>query len=69
MGDLDLNKLTADQIADSIPRAIKAGDAQAVEGLIILLALRDPKRAQEVLDTIELGIALSRAADLRGGRG
>lgn len=55
---------TVDEIVGIIPNVLH--DAAAVETLIRMLAVRDPHRAQEVLDTIELGVFVaSRAGDPR----
>lgn len=50
---------TPEQIESVIPDAIRDGDLKAVEGLLKMLAVRDPARAQVVMDTIGLGIELS----------
>lgn len=49
---------TADEIIAVIPRVLD--DAEAVNALLRLLAVRDPRRAQQVLDTIELAIEIRR---------
>jgi hypothetical protein len=48
---------TADEIIALIPRMLD--DPPALSALLRLLAVRDPRRAQEVLDTIELGLFLA----------
>lgn len=53
---------TADEIAEGIALAIKAGDTEAVHSLMVQLALVDAQRAQDVLDTIAIGL---RAAERR----
>lgn len=52
---------TPDQLIDGIARAIKATDWDGVTGLLRRLAVIAPDRAQAVLDTIDLGVTLSRA--------
>jgi len=47
---------TADEIVAIIPKVLH--DAQAVEMLLRLLAVRDPHRAETVLAAIEFGLAL-----------
>jgi len=49
---------TADQIVEAITLALRDRNIEAVNGLMHLLAVKDPRRAREVLDTIELGIEL-----------
>lgn len=56
-------EFTPDQIVAGITSALHEGDVTVVPGLIRLLAVKDPHRAQAVLDTIELGIAMSRTAE------
>lgn len=43
---------TADQIEQGVINALKDQDVAAVPPLIQMLALRDPQRAQELLDVI-----------------
>lgn len=43
--------------------AMRAHDMPAVVGLLKLLAVRDPRRAQSVLDVIELGLAIKKAEE------
>jgi hypothetical protein len=47
---------TADDIVSIIPKVL--GDPKAVEACIRLLAVKDPHRAQDVLDAIETGLFL-----------
>lgn len=47
------HEFTSDQITETIATAIRERDLDVVPGLIRLLALQDPGRAQEVLDTFE----------------
>lgn len=57
-------RFTTDEIEAGIAGAIAAGDFEVVPGLIQLLAVRNPERAQTVLDTIELGIEISKRSAL-----
>jgi hypothetical protein len=52
---------TADEIADAVAKAIHDHEFTVIPGLIRLLALNDPQRAQDILDTIELGLAIGAA--------
>jgi hypothetical protein len=49
---------TADQIKDAIPEAIRRGDFEAVDGLLRLLAVTDPRAAQNVLDVIRIALEI-----------
>jgi hypothetical protein len=49
---------TADQLTGGIANAIKAREFEAVEHFLRLLVVVDPKRAEEVWDTLQLGILL-----------
>jgi hypothetical protein len=53
--------LTADQIESAIAAALKAGDIEAITPLMVRLALTDARRAELVLDTLKLGVALAAA--------
>lgn len=55
---------TADQLVFSIKQALHDHEVTVVPGLIKLLAVIDPSRAQDVLDTIKLGIRLRRTLDI-----
>lgn len=50
---------TVDQLTQIVANAIAAHDVEAVDIAIRLMAVLDPNRAQEVLDTIEFGLALA----------
>lgn len=52
----------ADKLVEAIGRALHDGEIGAVEMLLRLLALEDPRRAQDVVDTMRLGIAITEAA-------
>lgn len=56
-------EFTSDQIVQGIESALHDHEVTVVPGLIRLLAVQDPARAEAVLDTINLGIAISRAAE------
>jgi hypothetical protein len=47
----------ADRLTEGIANAIRAHDFDAVAGLLKVLAITDPHRAQAVYDTLELGLA------------
>lgn len=49
--------LTAERIEAGIASAIQKRDWQAVEGLIKILAIKDPERAQTVYDTLCIATA------------
>jgi hypothetical protein len=55
----ELLALTPDQLSTCIVRAIEVRDFKAVEGYLHLLALKEPARAQDILDTFELGLLLA----------
>lgn len=50
--------LTVRQIEAGVANAIQKRDWQAVEGLIKILAIKDPERAQTVYDTLCIATAL-----------
>jgi hypothetical protein len=51
---------TADEIVSVIPKVLD--DPEALAACLRLLAVRDPHKAQQVLDTIELGLHLRGAS-------
>lgn len=53
---------TSDQITESIAFAIRERDFVVVPGLVGLLALQDPDRALEVLDTFKLAQVIGKAS-------
>lgn len=53
----DPTEWTADEICAVIPKVLH--DPKAVEACIRLLAVRDPHRAQLMLDSIEFGLFLA----------
>jgi len=54
---------TADELEQIIANAIKAADFPAVIAAIKYLAIVDPDRAEAVLATIDLGLAIGRSRD------
>ncbi|WP_086853374.1 hypothetical protein [Amycolatopsis kentuckyensis] len=57
--DAELRALTPDQLEKCIHRALEARDVQAVEGYLLLMALKDPRRAQDLIDTLKVGLRLA----------
>jgi hypothetical protein len=55
------HEFTADQITESIANAIRDREFEVVVGLIRLLALQDPDRAQLILDTVEVARIIAKA--------
>jgi hypothetical protein len=53
---------TADQLTEGIHRAIKARDMEAVADFLRVLAVVDPQRAQDVYDTLQLGLVIAEAS-------
>ena len=58
---------TPDQLEVIFHGALKAGDAKGVEAALRVLAVDDPRRAQLLLDALELALHLASVA--RGGGG
>lgn len=56
------HEFTSDQITETIANAIRDRDLEVVPGLIRLLAIQDPGRAQEVLDTIQAAQIIAKAS-------
>ncbi len=50
---------TSDQLVGGIHNAIKAGAMDAVEAFLKILAVQDPHRAQDVMDTLKIGLLLA----------
>lgn len=50
---------TAGQLTESIAKALRARKFDAVVDFLRLLAVVDPQRAQDVLDTIEAGMMIA----------
>lgn len=59
----DPTEWTTAQIEAMLPQAVGKADMKAIEGLIMLLALKDPHRAQEVMDTLKVGLMLAKERD------
>ncbi|GAB3156415.1 hypothetical protein GCM10027258_62820 [Amycolatopsis stemonae] len=57
-------EFTSDQIVESIGTALAEREFKIVLSLLKLLAAQEPRRAQEVLDVIEAGLALGRGEDV-----
>jgi hypothetical protein len=55
------HEFTSDQITETIATAIRERDLDVVPGLIRLLALQDPGRAQLILDTVDLARVIAKA--------
>jgi len=53
-------EVTPDRLVGGIANALKARDLTAVVDMLEALAALDPQRAQEVYNTLQLGISLSR---------
>lgn len=54
-------EFTPDEITEGIAQAIHDRQFDVVPGLIGLLAIQDPKRAQDVLDTFDLAKVIADA--------
>lgn len=50
---------TAAQYTEAIRRALAKGNVEAVRGLLILMAHEHPREAEELRQTILLGIAIA----------
>ncbi|ANZ35293.1 hypothetical protein BBK82_03560 [Lentzea guizhouensis] len=64
---LEGQQFTAAEIIDTIHHALQNKEIHAIEGLLKLLAVRDPAAAQDVMDTLHLGIVLGRLNDTAKG--
>ncbi len=58
--DAELQALTPDQLEACIHRALQAHDVQAVEGYLLLMTLKDPHRAADLVETMKVGIRLAK---------
>lgn len=56
------HQFTSDQIAETIAHAIQERDFDVIPALIRLLAIQDPGRAQDVLDTFDLAQIIAKAS-------
>lgn len=63
MSDQPRTDFTSDEIVEGIRKAIADHDVHVVPDLIKLLATKDPRRAQQVLDTLEVGLVIARERD------
>lgn len=54
---------TPEQLTEAIAAAIRDRDFPVIPYLVTLLAVKDPEAAQQVLDTIEVGLETGRARD------
>lgn len=59
----DLSNPTADQCEEVFHDALRTGDTKGVEAALTLLAVRDPRRAQTLMDHASATLRI--AADLR----
>ena len=53
--------MTAKQFTESITRALAAHDMEAAVAILRVRAVHHPREAQDVLDTLNVGIWLSKA--------
>lgn len=58
MADTPRVKHTAFQYTEAIRRALAAGDIKAVHGLLTLMALDYPREAEDLRQTMLLGLAI-----------
>jgi hypothetical protein len=63
----DFPEWTADQITEAIALAIRAHDFKAAVSLIRLLAVRDPRRAEVVFESIGAMLDVRRESAAREG--
>lgn len=61
-------EFTDEQIERGIHHALMGQDIEVIPGLIALLALQNPKRADEIRTTILLGLAIASRTN-EGGEG
>ena len=64
--DEELRALTPDQLEACATRALELRDFKAVEGYLLLMALKDPRRAQDIVETFRVGLQLAGAEVPRG---
>lgn len=60
--DAELRALAPDQLEACVHRALEARDFEAVEGYLLLLALKDPDRAADLIATLKVGLRLAKRA-------
>lgn len=58
--DAELRALTPDQLEACVHRALDAHDIEAVEGYLLLMAVKDPHRAADLVETMKVGLRLAR---------
>jgi hypothetical protein len=56
----ELRALTPDQLEKCVHRALEAHDVEAVEGYLLLMALKDPHRAADIVETLKIGVRLAK---------
>lgn len=54
---------TADELEDGIHRALRAHDVEAVYALLLLLALQDAERADQLRRTFKAALAVAKVCD------
>jgi hypothetical protein len=57
-------EFTPDDCVKIFHAALQTGDARGVEAALTLLAVLDPHRAQNLLDTARVAVAIAQAADV-----
>lgn len=58
--DAELRALTPDQLEACVTRALALRDFQAVEGYLLLMAVKDPHRAADLVETFKVGLKLAK---------
>lgn len=56
----DLLALNADQLEAGIHAALKARDVQAAYGYLMLMALKDPYRAEQIRQELKAALAIAK---------
>jgi len=56
---LEGQQFTSDEIVDTINHALEQREIHAIEGLLKVLAVRDPRRAEEVMETLKVGLFMA----------
>jgi hypothetical protein len=56
------HEFSVEDIEKGIHHALRAQDVQAIPGLLKLMALQDPERAEELRQTMLLGVTIAGAA-------
>lgn len=57
---VDVSALTADQLEAGIHNALKAHNVQAVHDFLLLLAVKDPFRAERIHRTLLVSLEIAR---------